>query len=510
MTVALKDLVPFSKLGESQYDLLPSQSETFEHLVAAGKVTPVTGYNCLSGMGCTELLRKVAKALDGLFIDLASISDKIRCFPAQKWEEAVFEMIEGGLHAHHTVVIDDLQDICGIGTVRDGLFLAMRQHFNDFAIRNNYRLIFGGRISGDLNLPSHLFGSAAAIVTSGGLTVEDYGAFFARRLGQATVKEIDFARVHRTAPMLDLYQLHYLANLLRVTDRKLTTTGIETLIETRVLHGNVQMAEVEELRFDSLPGSEHIAEALETHIVLPLLDKTLAEELDLKPKRGVLLYGPPGTGKTSIGRALAHRISGRFFLIDGSYITEPPTFFFDQIAAVVEEAKRNAPSVLFIDDADVLFQIEHIAGLSRYLLSLLDGIESERAGRVCVMMTAMDASKVPDALLRSGRVELWLETVPPDEPTRARILKRWVPSDVPGHELVDYDALASQTAGFTPADLRRLASDAKLLYAADVVAGRAEGTAADYLRAAITDLVALRATMAQQLADDSLRVRAYA
>src|SRR5262249_40171763 len=162
----------------------------------------------------------------------------------------------------------------------------------------------------------------------------------------------------------------------------------------------------------------HIVEALETNIVLPFENRKLAMELGLKPKRGVLLYGPPGTGKTSIGRALAHRMKGKFFLIDGSFISEPPNMFFEKFQAVVREAEENSPSVLFIDDADVLFRIDHVAGLVRYLLSLLDGLESETARNVCVMMTAMDVKKIPDALLRSGRVELWLETRQPSEETR--------------------------------------------------------------------------------------------
>ena len=54
---------------------------------------------------------------------------------------------------------------------------------------------------------------------------------------------------------------------------------------------------------------------------------------------------------------------------------------------------------------------------------MLDGIESASAGRVCLMMTAMDVGSLPPALVRSGRIELWLETRLPDEGARIEILR---------------------------------------------------------------------------------------
>src|SRR5580704_3053682 len=162
-----------------------------------------------------------------------------------------------------------------------------------------------------------------------------------------------------------------------------------------------------------LKGVDDIIEALETKIALPFENREWAARLNLKPKRGVLLAGPPGTGKTTIGRALAHRLKGKFFLVDGTMIAGSDNFY-RQIDRVFAAASRSAPSVIFIDDADVIFGGDKESGLYRYLLTKMDGLESASAGRVCVMMTAMEPADLPAAMLRSGCVELWLETRLPD------------------------------------------------------------------------------------------------
>ncbi len=493
---------------EDALDLLPSQQAVYGSLLRAVNAAPVVGYRGLPGMGRSTLLRKLAKETGALFLDPHIASQSIRAYPANKWEEVLYDLVLAGLDRNRVVIFDGFPDMHGIRSARGPLFFrVMMRHLRDLTISRDRRLVLGGNVAYSWESNADTFGDAAALISSGPLKAEDYRAFLSRT---RAVDGVDFKRLHRAAPMLDVYQLKVLANLLRKVAEPVTTEQVEGLIESRILRTNLHLKEVEKLTFESLPGSEHIAQALETHVVLPFENKALAYELGLKPKRGVLLYGPPGTGKTSIGRALAHRMQGRFFLIDGSFVTEPPSSFFAQIEAVITEAKANAPSLLFIDDADVLFQIEHVAGLSRYLLSLLDGLESESANNVCVMMTAMDARKVPEALLRSGRVELWLETRAPDESTRARILQRWATDGMPGHEQVDYAALASVTAGFTPADLRRVAGDAKLIYAADLARDRSPGNAGQYLSAAVENLLELRSIMARQLAEDSLRTRAYA
>jgi transitional endoplasmic reticulum ATPase len=211
-----------------------------------------------------------------------------------------------------------------------------------------------------------------------------------------------------------------------------------------------------------LKGIDDLIRALEAKVALPLENDELAAQFQLKPKRGVLLAGPPGTGKTTIGRALAHRLRGKFFLIDGTVVAGSCNFY-EQVREIFEAAKRNAPSIIFIDDSDVIFEDSGHHGFYRYLLTMLDGLAGAAAERVCVMLTAMNVGSLPPAVVRSGRVELWLETRAPDTDARASILQdrlRFLP---PPLGSADIERLAAASRGLTGADLKAIVEDGKLL-----------------------------------------------
>ncbi len=125
------------------------------------------------------------------------------------------------------------------------------------------------------------------------------------------------------------------------------------------------------------------------------------------------------------------------------------------------------------------------AGLYRYLLTLLDGLESETAGRVCVMMTVMDVGTLPAALVRSGRVELWLQMRLPDEAARAAILGRLLAGLPATVGAVDEKVLARDTESFNGADLKRLVEDGKALLAYDRARGLPSRPATEYFAEAV-------------------------
>ncbi len=277
--------------------------------------------------------------------------------------------------------------------------------------------------------------------------------------------ELDFEKVFRFAPKLNAHQLKSACQWLANHPNLTTDLFIEYLRSQR-LASNVDLGEVQAVDLKDLKGVDDVLRSLEINIVLALENDALANQFKLKAKRGVLLYGPPGTGKTTVGRALAHRLKSKFFLIDGTFIAGTQ-HFYQRIQQVFESAKENAPSVIFIDDADAIFETGEERGLYRYLLTMLDGLESESAGRVCVMLTAMTVAHLPPALVRSGRVELWLEMKLPDPGARTEILSNHL-KNLP-EELRDIDVakVVEATEGFTGADIKRMVEDTKAIYAYD-------------------------------------------
>jgi AAA+ superfamily predicted ATPase len=488
--------------------LTPSQTAILGRVERLMAATPIIGLMGGAGFGKSLLLRTIAERHGGIVVTARDMMEIASRAPAEEFAAVIGERLLDFIRRAPVVCIDDLAPFysAGVGAAaRPGFIQIIMLTLYRLAIETGHRLILPGQLPESWTTVADQFGNQAVAVAIPGFGPADYAAIAAFRAGPARVSGVDFQEVHRFARHLNGYQLTLALAMLDGT-ATIDTQALIASLEENVIISNTRAGEVEAITFDGLPGHEHIVDALETNIVIPMEHRELAHKLGLKPKRGVLLFGPPGTGKTSIGRALAHHMRGKFFLIDGSFVSEPPDMFFQKLDSVVREAKEHAPSVLFIDDADVLFGQDRISGLARYLLSLLDGIESESASRVCVIMTAMDVRLIPEALLRSGRIELWLETRTPDLDTREKILARWTADDTDLLGDLDHRALALETEGFTPADLRRLVSDGKALMARDIVHKRPLRPTTLYFTDAIQALLASRGRMNEALGETGMIV----
>src|SRR5690554_829454 len=195
--------------------------------------------------------------------------------------------------------------------------------------------------------------------------------------------------------------------------------------------------------------------------------------LGAKIPKGVLLVGPPGTGKTLLARAVAGEAGVTFFSISGSEFVE---MFVGVGAARVrdlfEQAKANAPCIVFIDELDALGKARGIGGpmggneereqTLNQLLVEMDGFDPRRG---VLIMAATNRPEILDpALLRPGRFDRQVVVDRPDRVGREAILRVHA-ADIKLSDTVDLALVARRTPGFVGADLANLLNEAALLAA---------------------------------------------
>lgn len=443
-------------------DLSPSQQTALVRVsqeITARHVTVLAGR---SGYGKTTILQALHSRLGGAYLTTRDFIEASTQRHPLALDETVYEVVKSALLKHQAVLVDDFHNIAAVlshshSYPRSNFLAAALLPLAALARSLGKPLVF---TTEHYPLPGlHQNVNTVAIKR---FTIDDYTALCNSYLGSVRARLIDLQQVYRFAPRLDARQIRSTCEALR--EGPLDTERFVEYLREHHLASNVDLGEVQAVDLKDLKGVDDVLDALEANVILPLENAEVAEELSLKPKRGVLLAGPPGTGKTTIGRALAHRLRSKFFLIDGTVVSGTAEFYH-RIQQIFEAAKQNAPSIIFIDDSDVIFESGQETGLYRYLLTMLDGLETASVGRVSVVMTAMDVGSMPPALVRSGRIELWLETRLPDALARHAILAdRCV--DLPAAiGTVDIEQLAAATEGLSGADLKRVIEDGKLLFA---------------------------------------------
>ena len=215
------------------------------------------------------------------------------------------------------------------------------------------------------------------------------------------------------------------------------------------------------------------------------------EQLGAKVPKGILLYGPPGTGKTLLAKGVAGESGAKFYSQSASAFVE---MFVGLGAArmrkLFEEARRNAPSIIFIDELDAVGAARTGQGFTReqdqtlnQLLVELDGFGPR--DQVVVMGASNRLQDLDPALLRPGRFDRQMLVGPPDLAGREAILTVHT-RNKPLASDVDLGVIARQTSGLTGADLANIANEAAIF------AGRREAQyiAAHDFDAAIERVVA--------------------
>jgi cell division protease FtsH len=224
--------------------------------------------------------------------------------------------------------------------------------------------------------------------------------------------------------------------------------------------------------FADVAGIEEVEQEV-TEIVDFLREPEKYRRLGAQIPHGVLLSGPPGTGKTLLARAVAGEARVPFFSISASEFIEAIVGIgASRVRDLFEQAKKVAPSIIFIDELDAIGRArggaQSLGGndeREQTLNQILTEMDGFTGSEGVVVLAATNRAEILDpALLRPGRFDRRVTVSPPDLTGRRKILEvhtRGVPV-APGVSLQD---LAAATAGMVGADLKNLVNEAALLAA---------------------------------------------
>jgi len=475
------------------------------------KFTAAAGGGLRPGAGITTILKHLAAGGAACYMSIAhalysaktsdvnlrnpnmSVSDKVHHSKAATRHQSLHHILERAKSAWSStrvLLVDDL-DLVALPKElhsgdRSGVSpepLILLKALADHASENGLCLVYTSSVED----PERRCGSPF-VVELDAYTEEDF-AFFLREFC-AEKDDVDSVQVYQRFPQLSPAELRVLC----VPEAEGAKLGTEEVCKNvHRLTDVLDLEKVEGVDVPSLPGMSKVAKLLETQLLLPFENIGRKGSAFGAPKAGVLLFGPPGTGKTSIGRWLAHRLQGKLFMVNEMSIRR-------QLQETFAKAEASAPSVVFIDDIDSILHRSKVAwgggsDLFRFLLAKMDGLLSRKdrkegsKGQVVVVMSCESPRSLPEALIRSGRIELWVKTEYPKAKQRARILRKFMDeSELGAVSDAKVDEVANKTEDMSAADLRRLVGDAQNVWAA----GNGEETVEGALDEAVRQLRKMR------------------
>jgi ATP-dependent metalloprotease FtsH len=217
------------------------------------------------------------------------------------------------------------------------------------------------------------------------------------------------------------------------------------------------------INFSDVAGMRSVKEELE-EIINFLSNPSKYRRLDIRLPKGILLIGPPGVGKTLIAKALAGEAKVPFFYQSGANIVEIYVGMgAKKIHQLFQSAKREAPSIIFIDEIDSAGKVRGSVGNEEreatlnQLLTEMDGFDSNSGVIVIGATNRLDV--LDEALLRPGRFDRRVYISLPDIEEREEILKLYLKKKP---HRVDIAKIANQTVGFSASALSTFVNEAAL------------------------------------------------
>jgi len=226
------------------------------------------------------------------------------------------------------------------------------------------------------------------------------------------------------------------------------------------------LQDLTEIGYESVGGCYKQLFQIRELVELPLRHPQLFNTVGIKPPRGVLMYGPPGSGKTLIARAVANETGAFLFVINGPEIMSKLAGESESnLRKAFEEAEKNSPSIIFIDEIDSLApkrdksQGEIERRIVSQLLTLMDGINPR--AHVVVIACTNRPNAIDPALRRFGRFDREIDIGVPDEKGRLEILNIHT-KNMRLEKNLDLEEVCKETYGFVGADLAQLCTEAAI------------------------------------------------
>ena len=218
--------------------------------------------------------------------------------------------------------------------------------------------------------------------------------------------------------------------------------------------------------YEDIGGLNEEIRRIREMVELPLRHPEIFQRLGIDPPKGVLLHGPPGGGKTLLARAVANESDANFYAINGPEIMSK--FYGEsegRLRKMFEDAEKNAPSILFIDEIDAIApKRSEVTGeverrVVAQLLASMDGLKSR--GHVIVIGATNRPDAIDEALRRPGRFDREIEIAIPGREGRLEIMQIHT-RGMPLAEDVNLQRVSEFTHGYTGADLEALCREAAM------------------------------------------------
>ena len=205
----------------------------------------------------------------------------------------------------------------------------------------------------------------------------------------------------------------------------------------------------------NIVGMEEMKEILMDDIIAPMRNPEKYSRYGINVVNGFLMYGPPGCGKTFVARMLAEETGRSFYEVSPSSIGSKYQYEPQQnIKNVFDMAKRNAPSIIFIDEAEALLsKRELMDDTVGAVTEMLQQINECKGEEVLVIIASNEPQKIDNAVKRTGRMDRKVYVGEPDMATRAGLFSRYLDS-LYVEEGIDFEKLAKLTEYYTADDIR--------------------------------------------------------